>query len=152
MNLEEINAQSAPDGRFAIAGPEVRLSAKAAEVLTLAVHELTTNAVKYGALGAPTGQVEVRWTVGTEGQTPWLRMSWNETGVQVAASGPRREGFGTELIKTRVPYELRGRGEHLIRPGGVACTIEFPLKPGESILQTDSHAVRPLEESLSYER
>ena len=145
MILNELKAQGASDNRFTVEGSEVRLSAKAAEVLTLAIHELATNAIKYGALGASTGQVKVRWVVDTDDPTPWLRLTWIETGVQIAITAPRREGFGTELIKTRVPYELKGRGEHHIQPGGITCTIQFPLKPGESILQTNADSVRPLE-------
>ena len=146
MILNELKAQGASDKQFSVEGPEVRLSAKAAEVLTLAIHELATNAIKYGALGAPAGQVEVRWDIRSENETPWLRLTWTESGVQVAGVAPRREGLGTELIRIRVPYELKGRGEHHIRPGGVTCTIDFPLRPGDSILQTDAQMVRPLEE------
>ena len=141
---DELHAQVADERRISIEGPEVRLSAKAAEILTLAIHELATNAVKYGALGADTGRVDVRWTTDQRPSGFWLRLEWVESGVKVASLAPRREGFGSELIKTRVPYELKGNGQLRLRPGGVACIIEFPLRAGESILQTDAATVTPL--------
>lgn len=135
MVRDELLAQAARETQITVEGPEVGLSPKAAEVLTLAVHELATNAVKFGALGLPEGRVRVCWTASGGHDAPHLRLVWEESGVRVAAVAPRREGFGTELIEMRVPYELQGRGLLEFRPGGVRCEIEFPLTPGESILQ-----------------
>ena len=136
MVREELLAAAASDLQVAVQGPDVALSAKAAEVLTLAVHELATNAVKYGALSQPAARVEVRWTVEHRLGLPWLDLSWRESGVRVTAEAPRRQGFGTELITTRVPYELRGSGRLELRPGGVVCELSFPLRAGDSVLQT----------------
>jgi PAS domain S-box-containing protein len=133
---EELLAQAARVGQIEVEGPEVRLSPKASEVLALAIHELATNAVKYGALRAPDGRVSVRWATPRDAGETWLDLVWQESGVQVATGAPRREGFGTELIEARVPYELNGRGTLIFRPGGVCCEISFPLTPGDSILQT----------------
>ncbi|MBE7217597.1 MAG: PAS domain S-box protein [Caulobacteraceae bacterium] len=133
---EELLTQAARETQVEVAGPEVLVSAKVAEVLALAIHELATNAVKYGALSVAGGCVRVGWQVDAGRAPPWLRLDWRESGARVLGAAPRREGFGTELITTRVPYELRGRGALEFLPGGVRCQLEFPLRPGDSILQT----------------
>ena len=138
MVREELLAQAASDGQIEVGGPEIRLSAKAAEVLTLAVHELATNAIKYGALSESSGRIAVQWSSHEEDGEQWLRLLWTESGVRVATAAPRREGMGTELVTARVPYELGGRGSLDLRPGGVRAEIAFPLRLGESILQTDA--------------
>ncbi len=139
--LDELEAQAALPGRYKVKGQDVSLSPKAAEVLTLAIHELATNAVKYGALAQGDGRIEIGWTVepGDGGGLPWLRFTWTEFGVTMEG-GPHREGFGTELITSRVPYELKGEGRMDFRETGVAATIRFPLGPGASVLQTDARA------------
>lgn len=137
MVREELLAQAAREDQMKVGGPDVRLSPKAAEVLTLAIHELATNSVKYGALGASAGRVTVGWSTSERAGQTCLDLVWQESGVRVASTAPRREGFGTELIETRVPYELRGRGALQFHPGGVRCEIQFPLMAGESVLQTD---------------
>ncbi len=143
VNLEtliwdEILAQNADEAAVAAAGPIIELAPKAAEVLTLAVHELATNATKYGAFAHPGAKLEVVWKVESDGPgRQRLRLVWQERGVPDLADAPRRAGFGTELIERRVPYELQGTGEVELRPGGVRAEITFPLVPGESILATD---------------
>lgn len=120
-----------------IDGPPVLLAPKAAEVLTLSIHELTTNALKYGALHHPDGRIHVGWRT-TEGDgRGWLELEWRETGLSLDPSEAPRSGFGTQLITRRVPYELEGSGEILLTPEGLRCTIRIPLTPGDSILQTD---------------
>ena len=133
---EELLSQAIGDSQVGIDGPETRLSSKAAEVLNLAVHELATNSIKFGALRERNGRVAIAWTVGTQAGQPWLRFAWIESGVRVAAVAPRREGFGSELITRRVPYELQGKGTFELKPGGIHCIIEFPLTDRESILET----------------
>jgi len=133
---EELLAQGADDVRVTVEGPGVDLAPKAAEVLTLAVHELATNATKYGAIGQ-NGRIVVTWRLETAADgVGWLHLSWTEHEVRVLVGGPRRKGFGAELIERRVPYELKGRGRTVFRPGGLSCEISFPLVPGESILET----------------
>jgi two-component system CheB/CheR fusion protein len=139
---DELLAQVANDDRLTIAGPKVVLAPKAAEILALAVHELATNSFKYGALDRPEARIEVGWSTRRVNGGRWLEFAWRETGVPIVEPAPRRLGFGTELITQRVPYELRGRGELALQPGGLHCTIAFPLVAGESILQA-GNAVRP---------
>jgi len=134
---EEVTVQAEHGGQYVISGPVLLLAPKAAEVLTLAVHELATNALKYGALVEPNGHVTVAWRVVYEDGEPWLRFDWREnTGSGVLP--PKREGFGTQLITRRVPYELKGRGSLDFNAEGVQCRLEFPLVRGDSILETDA--------------
>ncbi|MGN6376136.1 MAG: CHASE domain-containing protein, partial [Sphingomonas sp.] len=76
--------------------------------MTLAVHELTTNALKYGALSTSRDIARVRWEVFNKQDRPWLRFRWSESGTAArpVAGEPRRLGFGSELIEARIPYNL----------------------------------------------
>lgn len=133
---EELLAQAADEARIDVTGPPVLLAPKAAEVLTLAVHELATNAAKYGAIGLPDGHIDVRWTNRCRDGRDWLELEWRESGVTIAPQGGKRKGFGTELITRRVPYELKGEGTLSLDPDGLRCRIAFPLRNGDSVLQT----------------
>ena len=137
---DEVSVQAQHEEQYVIDGPDVALSPKAAEVLTLAIHELATNAVKYGALSVPDGKVTVRWSTFEKRGGLWLAFDWTEEGAPVrptpSPDAPRRRGFGSELIEGRIPYELRGRGEVRIEPNGARCHLEFPLQDGASILET----------------
>jgi PAS domain S-box-containing protein len=138
--VEEISVQAQHEGQYEIEGPEIAISPKAAEVMTLALHELSTNALKYGALSVPDGKVAVRWEIIEKRETPWLSLNWTEQGAperqDPQPDKPRRQGFGSELIEGRIPYELKGRGKLAIGAGGAECHLEFPLKAGPSILET----------------
>ncbi|MBI0539514.1 PAS domain S-box protein [Roseomonas sp. KE2513] len=137
---DEVSVQAQHEGQYLLDGPDVALSPKASEVLTLAIHELATNAVKYGAFSAPAGRVTVRWSTFEKRGRPWLTFDWTEEGAPArplpAPGAPARRGFGSELIEGRIPYELRGRGQVTIEPGGAQCHLEFPLQDGASILET----------------
>ncbi len=115
------------DARVCLQGEELNLSPKHALALSMAVHELATNAGKYGSLSVPEGRVSVTWTTRTEDQRPWLQLQWTETGGP-AVVPPTRRGFGTRLINEGVPYELDGEVRLAFPPGGVTCTIDVPLE------------------------
>ena len=138
---DELLAQVADESPFALDGPDVKLSAKATEVLTLAVHELATNATKYGAFSRASGRLTVRWQIEERDHQIWLSLDWLESGVPIVDAFPRRRGFGAELVSRRIPYELKGHGSLELKPGGLVSHIEFPLVPGDSILQTDGVSV-----------
>ena len=128
---------AAHDGQFRIEGPAVTLPPKAAEVLTLAVHELATNALKHGAFATDAGRVETKWSVATRNGQPWLVFTWREhLPAPLPSATFTRKGFGRELIERRVPYDLHGKGQLDLTPSGASCLLEFPLAPSASILET----------------
>jgi PAS domain S-box-containing protein len=133
---EELHAQAADPDAIEVSGPRVRIAPKAAEIVTLAIHELATNANKYGAFAQEGGRLVVTWTQRLEAGDLWLHLDWQESGLKVATTAPRRQGFGTELIARRVPYELRGQASIDLRPGGLHCSLDFPLVHAESTLAT----------------
>jgi signal transduction histidine kinase len=135
---DEMSAQ-ARAGDYEIDGPEVVISPKAAEVLGLAVHELATNSLKYGALSEAGGRVSASWRVVPRNGESCLSFDWSERRAHpLQKPAPSRRGFGTELIERRIPYELGGVGHLTIDGSGAHCHIEFPLRSGASILETDA--------------
>ncbi len=136
---EELAAVAPQPGAFSLEGPEVTMPPKAAEVLSLALHELAINALKHGAFARADGHVTVRWTRELQAEQPWLRLHWDERHPPVPGSTPpARRGFGSALVEERVPYELAGQGRIEHGPGGVSALIAFPLRGRDSILQTDA--------------
>lgn len=137
---DEIGALAERDDQYDLDGAEIELAPKAAEVLTLAIHELTTNAIKHGALSDGRGRVSVRWHRADRDGTPWLHVLWSEHGgptpPAAAPGAQRRRGFGSELIEGMIPYELGGSGLIELTAEGARCRLEFPLSPGASILET----------------
>ena len=131
MVLDELHSQAALAAHYRIEGPEVELAPKAAEVLSLAIHELATNSTKYGVLSEANGTIQICWTVDDRDGQRWLRWTWREP-VDLKIERPARTGFGTDLIRNRVPYELRGTGELRIGGDEVQATIDFPLANDES--------------------
>jgi two-component sensor histidine kinase len=122
----ELIATVAADSHYNVEGPPVRLHAKGAESLGLALHELATNSLKFGALAADGGFVSVTWWV--TWPNPKLHLGWLESGVTVVSLAPRRRGFGQELIECTLPYELDARTSLAFTPGGAHCTIVVPLQ------------------------
>lgn len=133
----EIGAQAHSENQYELTGPDIVLSPKAVEVLTLAFHELSTNALKYGALSVSSGKVTVVWARDERVGKPWISIDWVEEGAPPRPP-PTRRGFGSGLIEAKIPYELRGTGKTTIEPEGAKCHITFPLREAESILETDA--------------
>lgn len=107
--------------RFTIAGPAVPIEASKSLQLTMAFHELATNAVKYGALSNASGQVRIDWTV-LDGQSgPKLRICWEERGGP-PVSPTNRKGFGSRLIQASLE-----RSEVVLAPEGASCVLEMTL-------------------------
>jgi PAS domain S-box-containing protein len=113
------------EGRVVVSGPDVRLNPRAALGLSMVLHELLTNALKYGALAAAAGRVTLRWEIQQE-PTSEFRLVWSESGVDAAAKsqGP---GFGTRLIEHVVEQDLAGRSVLDLTAGGFVWTINAPL-------------------------
>lgn len=110
-----------------ISGPPVRLRAKPAETLALALHELAINAVKYGALSSEGGRIQVTWSRHEGHGEPRLAFSWVETGLALDSGPPQRRGFGTELIERTLAYDLKGEATLSFERQGLRCTIDLPL-------------------------
>jgi two-component sensor histidine kinase/integral membrane sensor domain MASE1 len=107
-------------------GPDVTLTSRETQAVASVIHELVTNAVKYGALSSPDGSAQISWSC-TRGDLAVLRMVWHEVcGPPVVASA--RSGYGSNLIRDLIPYELGGTVELTFPRDGVCCKIEIPLK------------------------
>ncbi len=120
--MEELAPYSRGSAAFAIAGPDLVLTSKSALALSLAIHELATNAAKYGALSAPGGRVAVRWSLTEAGG---LDLFWTESGGP-AVSEPARRGFGSTLIERALAMETDGQAALRYLPGGVVCHVTLP--------------------------
>ncbi len=128
----------------ALGGPKVRLQPQAAETLGLAFHELATNAVKYGALSTKSGRLEVHWTVEDAApHGPRLLIHWTETGVKLPNPGPRRRGFGTELLERTLAYDLGGEASLRYEPDGLRCAISLPVEGVVRAANEDRPAASP---------
>lgn len=112
--------------RIRLEGGDVRLPPQVAMSLSMAFHELGTNALKYGALSVPDGQVVVGWTV--DGAGPTLRLTWAETGGPPVAA-PTARGFGSRLLERGLASELQGEVRMIFDPAGLRCEIVAPV-PG----------------------
>ena len=115
------------DCRFQIGGPALRLGSRVALALAMALHELATNAAKYGALSNETGRVHLSWTVAGVAPPHQLRLQWQETGGP-RVSRPTRTGFGSRMIERALAIEIGGTAQIDYRPDGVVFTAEAPLR------------------------
>jgi two-component sensor histidine kinase len=130
----ELAAQSVragEDGQVMLDGPKgIRLRSRAVQPLAMALHELMTNAAKYGALKQPNGRLTIRWRQETlvESGSPWLHLDWKETGVEMPplGAGPQGSGQGRELIERVLPYQFDARTTFAMESDGVHCTISLP--------------------------
>lgn len=122
----ELEPYQRPIVPFTIAGDDVTLTPRAGMVLSMAIHELTTNAVKYGALGAEHGRLDIRWWRHEAEEAPVLRISWIERGGP-PVSTPTRRGFGTTLIERALSHEFDAKVTREFRPSGLVCSIDIPL-------------------------
>ena len=117
-----------------ISGPAVELAPNDALSLGLAIHELATNAAKYGALSVPTGQVAVTWHLITQ---DLARVEWAERGGPPVSQSARKRGFGTELIEKIVAHELRNPVDLKFEPEGVRCALILPVRmPAEFTMRS----------------
>jgi PAS domain S-box-containing protein len=125
----ELEAHGAGDGTD-VRGPPVELMPNAAQALALALHELATNAVKYGALRHPRAELSVNWHLRQNEADTHVVLEWREKGVSMpdmAAAG-RRKGYGRELIERALPYQLNAKTKLEFTGDGVQCIVELPLE------------------------
>ena len=126
----ELEAMGAPaEGRITISGPRVTLGFELVQTFGLALHELATNAAKYGALREERGHLQIEWSVASDPTIGlMLIFDWQESGVG-PISEPSRRGFGLELLQRALPFTLRAKVEHSFGEDGASCHIELPLQP-----------------------
>ena len=128
LELDALGAE-AVGNRFVLEGPDVALRKASVQTLSLAIHELATNALKYGALGVEGGRLEVTWrTYQAEG--PRLALQWVERGLlrdQNHSNGAIQGGYGRELIERALPYALDARTSYELGVDALHCAIDLPL-------------------------
>jgi two-component sensor histidine kinase len=114
--------------RLEVHGPTVRLASHQVQIIALALHELVTNAVKYGALQAPAGRLSVTWEtwLGAQGRQR-LALLWRESGVQMPPHAGIRRGQGRELIENALRFSLHADTQLVFGEDGVWCRIELPV-------------------------
>src|SRR5215472_15912738 len=110
-----------------IQGPNILLAAAATQALAMVVHELATNAVKFGALSRAGGRVSINWDAPPGDSVGALTVEWRETGGPPVAK-PTQAGFGTSLIDELISHELGGTVDLAFDPGGVCCRMKLPLR------------------------
>ncbi|WP_198384645.1 sensor histidine kinase [Roseomonas sp. KE2513] len=128
-DLVEAELQAAGDGvsdRVTIEGSPVDLPGEGAQPVALALHELATNAVKYGAIAQPTGRLSVTWLIDEGKEGVRLLIVWWESGVAMPGSPPARRGYGSELITRALPYQMAAETALEFTPDGVRCSIALP--------------------------
>jgi PAS domain S-box-containing protein len=109
-------------------GPEVALTAAAAEAIAMVLYELVTNAAKYGALSTPQGHIAITWNRGAGGTSPASAIiEWREIGGP-PVTAPTRSSYGTNLVRDLIPHELGGTVDLAFAADGVRCRIELPAE------------------------
>jgi len=124
--LEPYQQRDAPD-RIAISGPETWVDGRRTASLIMALHELATNAVTYGALSTDGGRVTVDWQVEDAPGVRHLHLEWRERGGP-PVTPPERRGFGSRLVERGLATELGGKAEIAFRPDGIVCVITASLE------------------------
>jgi PAS domain S-box-containing protein len=123
--------------RLAVHGPPLLVMPQAAQDLGMALHELATNASKYGALSVATGRIEIGWTVdGKSAEAKRFLMTWRESGGPIVRE-PGRKGFGSTVITGTLPRTLSGEVELEYRPEGLSWELTAPM--GRLIAEFDLH-------------
>jgi two-component system CheB/CheR fusion protein len=120
--LAQVDPYVSHGGQLDCDGPPLRIRPEAANALGLVLHELATNAAKYGALGAPEGKVSIRWRAGSDSMAT---VNWTESGGPPVAR-PTRRGFGTVLIESSLTHGLGGDVRLDYPPAGVQVEMSFP--------------------------
>jgi len=146
----ELAAQSVrveENGPITLDGPKgIPLRSRTVQSLAMAVHELLTNAIKYGALKQPNAHLTVRWRQETlaESGKPWIHLDWKERGVEMPPPGakPQGSGQGRELIERVLPYQFDAQTTFALEEDGVHCTISLPASEHKAQLIRASPSLR----------
>lgn len=135
--LLEIELAALGDGQIGsqveLHGPDTIIRNSTAQTMALAVHELCTNALKYGALSSSAGRLHVSWRESIRQGGPWLCLIWKETGVPpMQPPGRDKQGYGHVLIEQALPRQLDAQTRLSFDETGLNCTIDLPLKHARS--------------------
>lgn len=138
----ELRAMHGSAERVTLNGPPgIRLRSSMVQTLAMALHELATNAVKYGALGQPNGHLAVTWKMAEPDRRgrPRLQIDWRESGVAMPPVGAKAEGGGQgrELIEKALPYQLNAETSFELGPDGVRCRITIPVSESNIVETAD---------------
>lgn len=128
----ELSAMDGKANKVKLAGPKgIELRSSTVQMLAMTLHELATNAVKYGALQQPQAMLSVTWALEPDAtdRRPWLHIDWRESNVVMSGNGgvPHGTGQGRELIERALPYQVNAKTSYALRPDGVHCTISIPI-------------------------
>ncbi|MFZ5719911.1 MAG: sensor histidine kinase [Pseudomonadota bacterium] len=129
--------------RLTLSGRDLRISPKMALALAMGVHELATNAVKYGALSVPTGLVDIQWRLDAPAGSAQLVLEWRERDGPVVEP-PTRQGFGTRLLQRGLAHELGGEVLITFAPAGLQCSVRAPFEA-----ESPSLGLAPAEERVA---
>lgn len=123
-------APYATEANIAISGPDVMLGAAETQAVAMVIHELVTNAAKYGALSTSGGRISLSWQCEIRAEAPSrLQIEWRETGGPPIAAVVR-PGYGTSLVRELIPHELGGKVDLELASAGAVCRIEIPFNQG----------------------
>lgn len=119
-------------GRAELAGLAIRLTSRSASILGMVIHELATNAAKYGALSSEGGRLSLSWKLAPQGGAPGLELIWRESGGP-SVRKPERKGFGTDLIQRSVEFGLGGTVTFDYAESGLVATLAFAARHDEVV-------------------
>jgi two-component sensor histidine kinase len=141
---QELSAQGAIEGANLYQhGPDISVPSKQAQLLSMAFHELGTNAVKHGALSIEDGRIEVVWDIERDQQEQHVRIRWRERGAPINHDSRKKvkKGFGSEILERSIPEMLQGSFNRTFHPDGMECVLEFTLKTNRGLV--DEVAPKP---------
>ncbi len=110
--------------QFTITGDNIAISSGPAVALSMVIHELSTNALKYGALSVPEGRVSIVWAVDVEAGR--FKLEWRESGGPVVVQ-PTTKSFGNRFIEQALPGQLQGEARLIFEPSGLVCDVNIPI-------------------------
>lgn len=114
------------DRNIHIAGEDIQLRPQAVQGLGMAIHELATNASKYGALSVPGGQINIIWEIIGDGDNAQLKLIWRECGGPIAVE-PLKKGFGSQILEKHTASALRGQNTLDYDAEGLVWTLTAPM-------------------------
>ncbi|SKC73149.1 CheR family methyltransferase [Pseudoxanthomonas indica] len=134
MELGAVAGHANPE-RITLEGPDVPLRRSAIQILALAIHELTTNSRKYGALSEGRGRLNVQWRIEGDADEPMLSIDWLEEDIDTSDASQLGGGYGRQLIERGIPHNLGGQTTYELGPHRLHCTIRVPLATAKASRQ-----------------